>query len=138
MDMKRHYCELCGEELAHHICSKCHRLICENCYNYQLDLCIDCVEIKLSTSKNYMLLLDRYDKLCREIINKSNNSLCINCRIYRDMLLTTLYDLKRLKSMFDVEGLLDEKSRAEEIYQILEKEALRYITKLLTKLKSIR
>jgi hypothetical protein len=38
-------CAICGEEAEQlHCCSQCGRMVCDSCYVYAVDLCIDCEE----------------------------------------------------------------------------------------------
>lgn len=128
-------CEVCGLNKAEHICSRCHRLTCSECFDFKLDLCSECVTVKRALEKDYLNYLKRCLKLLRETSELMRYERCQECAVLRDIILKHLYELKRVKELARVEGFEDVEAKARETYKLLEKVAVKLIAKLILKLK---
>ncbi len=129
-------CEICGNKKAEHICSRCHRLICDECYCPQFDLCSDCLQVREATKRDYLNLINRLESMALEIKDRFKISQCRDCPIMRELLLTSLANLKRIKALLEVNGYLEERDKAETVYRVLEGIAAAYISNLLFRLKT--
>ena len=133
--MKVPPCELCQKNKASHICSRCHRLVCDSCYNAELDACLDCIQIKKSLERDYLIQLDKYKRLLSDLENRISSSTCRDCPLIREVLLSLLSHLKRLKEILRIDGLYEAELRANWLYKEYEKLAIKYISTLILKLK---
>lgn len=127
-------CEVCNSNNASHICPKCHRFVCEECYVKETDLCVECMEIKRATRRSYAIVLNRYGKILEEFKNRIHKSECVNCEIFKSTLLSILPELKRAKAVLDLEGYLDEKEQADELLKAFNNIAIKYLTKVYSNL----
>ena len=133
--MKVPSCELCQKNKASHICSRCHRLVCDSCYNTELDICLDCIQIKKSLERDYLVQLDKYKRLLSDLENKVTSPSCCDCPLIREVLLSFLSHLKRLKEILRIDGLYEAEIKANWLYKEYEKLAIRYISALILKLR---
>ena len=133
--MKVEACEICGGKRSEHICSRCHRLVCSDCYQTQLDLCVDCHRIKEAVRKDYLIQLKKYRLISNVIFDKMKNKDCFNCILLREVLLSALAHLRKMAALLRVEGYPDAEMEANKLYKELEKIAIFYISNLILKLK---
>lgn len=128
-------CEVCRDKAASHICRKCHRLVCEDCYSASHDACLDCAQVISSQETWYRLTLDRITTLDRAFEEALRRETCRDCPVLRDSLLRTLADLKRIGAMARVDGFEDIEREVREVYRRVERKAMTYLARLMMRLK---
>ncbi|RLE49098.1 MAG: hypothetical protein DRJ33_08530 [Candidatus Methanomethylicota archaeon] len=127
-------CEICGEKDAVRICSRCHRLICENCTDNIWHVCVDCASVKRAIQEDYLRYLERVNKLVECIEQMSRKADCFRCPLLRDTLMRCLKAVKDLETLGKTEGYEKLAAEAYAVRSKLEDVAIRYLTKLVLSL----
>ena len=128
-------CEICQKNKASHMCSRCYRLVCDNCYNAERDICLDCVQVKKSLEQDYLIQLNKYKSLLSDLESRISSNTCRDCPLMREILLSLLSHLKRLKEILRIDGLYEAEIKANWLYKEYERLAIKYISALILKLK---
>ena len=121
-------CEICQEENASKICSRCYRLICNKCFNERWNTCIECATVKNVMSEDYVRFLEHLNNVINIVKQKiSSSEECLTCPILREYLMSNYARIKQLIPYLSLEGY----DKAEIIAQDLKKDIESLLIKIL-------